>query len=130
VGTIHQELVTQTGGVAGDLCTQMFDPVFDALAMDVVTKAEVACDWAIPAAPAGMSLDKEKINVNFTLPDGTVVPLGRIPEMQTCDGREGWQYDNDDAPTKVVSCPASCERFKTSGGKVDVLFGCKSVVVM
>jgi hypothetical protein len=47
-----------------------------------------------------------------------------------CDGREGWYYDNDAAPTKVLSCPASCERFKATGGKVDVLFGCTSVVVM
>jgi hypothetical protein len=130
VGTVHQELVTQTGGVSGDLCTQMFDPVFDNLAMNVVTQAEVACDWAIPPAPQGMSLDSNKINVNFTQPDNTKVPLGRIPTGEMCDGREGWYYDNDAAPTKVLSCPASCDRFKATGGKVDVLFGCTSVVVM
>jgi hypothetical protein len=130
VGTVHQELVTQTGGTAGDLCTQMFDPVFDQLAMNVVTQAEVACDWAIPPAPQGMSLDSNKINVNFTQPDGSKVSLGRIPQGEMCDGREGWYYDNDVAPTKVLSCPASCDRFKATGGKVDVLFGCTSVVVM
>ncbi|HMI90981.1 MAG TPA: hypothetical protein VK509_06435 [Polyangiales bacterium] len=130
VGTVHQELVKQTGGVSGDLCTQMFDPVFDALAMNVVTQAEVACDWPIPPAPAGMSLDSTKINVNFTQPNGTKVSLGRIPTGEMCEGREGWYYDNDTAPTKVLSCPASCERFKAGGGKVDVLFGCTSVEVM
>jgi hypothetical protein len=129
VSTVHQELVTQTGGVAGDLCTQSFDPVFDELAMDVVMKAEIACDWPIPAPPAGQTLNRDKINVNFTQPDGTVVPLGRIPTGEMCDGREGWYYDSDDAPTTVISCPASCDRFKTSGGKVDVLFGCNSMIV-
>jgi hypothetical protein len=130
VGTVHQELVQQTGGVAGDLCTQAFDPVFDELAKAVVTNAGIACDWPIPAAPLGQSLDSEKLNVNFTQPDGTVVQLGRIPTGQQCDGREGWYYDSDTAPTTVISCPASCDRFKASGGKVDVLFGCKTVPVL
>lgn len=129
VGTVHQELVAQTMGVAGDLCMQQFDPVFDELAMAVVSNAEVACDWAIPPPPAGKSLDRDKINVKFTQPDGTVVDLGRIPEGEECDGREGWHYDDDAAPTTVISCPASCDRFRSGGGKVDVLFGCKTVVV-
>jgi hypothetical protein len=129
VGTVHQELVAQTMGVAGDLCLQQFDPVFDELAMAVVSNAEVACDWAIPPPPAGKSLDRDKINVKFTQPDGTVVDLGRIPDGETCDGREGWHYDSDAAPTTVISCPASCDRFRSGGGKVDVLFGCKTVVV-
>jgi hypothetical protein len=130
VGTVHQALVAQTGGVAGDLCTQTFDPVFDELAKQVVTSAGIACDWPIPAAPGGQSLDSERINVNFTQVDGTVVQLGRIPAGQACDGREGWYYDDDVAPTTVISCPVSCDKFKTSGGRVDVLFGCKSVEVL
>jgi hypothetical protein len=129
VGTVHQELVTQTQGVAGDLCLQQFDPVFDELAMNVVSNAEIACDWAIPPPPPGKSLDKEKINVKFTQTDGTVVDLGRIPPGEACDGREGWHYDDEAAPTTVISCPASCDRFRSGGGKVDVLFGCKTVVV-
>jgi hypothetical protein len=129
VSAVHQELVTQTGGVAGDLCTQMFDPVFDELAMDVVTKAAVACDWPIPPPPAGQTLDRDKINVNFTQPDGTVVALGRIPQGEECNDREGWHYDDDAAPTTVISCPASCQRFQATGGRVDVLFGCQGMLV-
>ena len=91
--------------------------------------AEIACDWPIPEPPAGQSLDSEKINVNFTQPDGTVVSLGRIPPGESCDGREGWYYDDDAAPTTVISCPTSCDKFKATGGKVDVLFGCKVVLV-
>jgi hypothetical protein len=129
VSPVHHALVEQTGGVSGDLCTQMFDPVFDELAMDVVTTAEIACDWPIPAPPAGQTLDRDKINVKFTQPDGAEVSLGRIPPGEECGDREGWRYDNDDAPTKVISCPASCQRFQASGGKVDVLFGCAVVLV-
>jgi hypothetical protein len=134
VSAVYPKLVTDTGGVSGDLCTQTFDPVFDALAMDVVMKAEVACDWPIPTPPAGQTLDPAKVNVNLTLPGGKVVALGKIPAGQKCDGREGWYYDHERdvdgmMPTTVLSCPASCDGFKTTGGKVDVLFGCNSMVV-
>jgi hypothetical protein len=129
VGTVYQELATQTGGVAADLCLQDFDPVFDALAKDVVMNADIACDWAIPTPPTGQTLDPDKVNVNFTQPDGVVVPLGRIPPGEMCNGREGWYYDDDSKPMKVISCPMSCDRFKAAGGKVDVLFGCSSHLV-
>jgi len=129
VGTVYQELVDQTGGVASDLCTQVFDPVFDQLAMDVAMKADFACDWPIPAAPAGQTLDPNLVNVQFTPPGGSVVSLGKIPSGEDCAGREGWFYDDDSAPTTVHACPASCDIFRDGGGKVDVLFGCNTVVV-
>lgn len=129
IGTVHQQLVQQTGGVAGDLCLQQFDPVFDALAMDVVMKAEVACDWPIPPAPAGQTLDPGLVNVRFTQPDGNVVKLGKIPDGEDCGDREGWRYDDDKAPKTVLACPASCDIFRNGGGKVDVLFGCETIVV-
>jgi hypothetical protein len=129
VGTVHQQLVTQTGGVAGDLCTQQFDPVFDLLAMDVAEKAEIACDWPIPAPPTGQTLDKNKVNVRYTRPDNTGVDVLRIPPGEDCGDREGWVYDNDELPSQVIACPASCDGFRATGGKVDVLFGCASVLV-
>lgn len=129
VGTVHQQLVTQTGGVAGDLCLQQFDPVFDLLAMDVTEKAEIACDWPIPPPPVGQTLDKNKVNVRYTRPDGTEVDVLRVPQGEDCGDREGWVYDNDDLPTQVIACPASCDGFRATGGKVDVLFGCETLVL-
>jgi hypothetical protein len=129
VGTVYEQLVTQTAGVSGDLCLQEFDPVFDALAAGVVQQAEIACDWPIPQPPPGQTLNKELVNVQYTQPDGTVVSLSKIPEGEQCDGREGWHYDNEETPTQVLSCPAACERFRTAGGRVDVLFGCNTHVL-
>lgn len=129
IGTVYRQLVAQTGGVEGDLCTQMFDPVFDKLAMGVAEKAEIACDWPIPEPPDGQFLDRNKVNVQYTQPDMTVVSLARIPDGEQCDGREGWFYDDPSDPKTVVSCPASCDIFQTTGGRVDVLFGCDSVLV-
>jgi hypothetical protein len=129
IGSVYSELVNQTSGVAGDLCLQQFDPVFDALAVDVVEKAELACQWPIPPPPPGEVLDKSLVNVQYTQPDGTVVPLAKIPEGQECEDREGWFYDDESEPSQVLSCPAACERFQEMGGKVDVLFGCVTQVL-
>lgn len=129
IGTVYEELANQTSGIASDLCLQQFDPVFDALAVDVVGKADFACDWPIPPPPAGQVLDKELVNVEYTQPDGVKVALAKIPEGEECNGREGWFYDDELAPTQVRSCPVACERFQSVGGKVDVLFGCVTQVV-
>jgi len=129
VGTVYDQLVTQTMGVSGDLCLQQFDPVFQAMAVDVAEKADIACDWPIPEPPDGQFLDLNKVNVEYTTPDGTTVGLARIPDGEDCGGREGWSYDDPANPTKVVSCPTSCDGFQDTGGRVDVLFGCDSVLV-
>jgi hypothetical protein len=129
VGNVYKTLIDQTGGVGSDLCSQDFDPVFDALAQHVAQTAEIACDFPIPPAPAGQTLDPRKVNVRFTSPAGAAVDVAKIPEGEDCNGREGWYYDNDQTPTKVISCEASCTSFRSSGGRVEVLFGCDSVVV-
>lgn len=129
VGNVYKTLIDQTGGVGSDLCMTDFDPVFDVLAQHVAATAEIACDFPIPEPPAGQDLDPHKVNVRFTTPGGAAVDVAKIPEGETCDGREGWYYDNDAAPTKVISCEASCAGFRASGGKVEVLFGCSSIEV-
>lgn len=129
IGTVYEQLVTQTMGVGGDLCLQQFDGVFAAMATDVAEKADIACDWPIPEPPQGQFLDLDKVNVEYTTPDGNKVGLARIPDGEDCDGREGWHYDDPASPTQVISCPTSCDGFQVTGGAVDVLFGCDSVLV-
>jgi hypothetical protein len=49
-----------------------------------------------------------------------------------CDlARGGWYFDVDPAtggiPTRVVVCPASCNKFKTDpAARVELRFGCKT----
>ena len=50
-----------------------------------------------------------------------------------CGTSVGWYYDNDAAPTKVMLCPAACDLANTTvgvdkPGRIDVLFGCKTVI--
>jgi Mg-chelatase subunit ChlD len=51
--------------------------------------------------------------------------IPRADNYQDCGGKTGWYYDNNVKPTKIVLCPASCQKIKDDlQSKIDVLFGC------
>jgi hypothetical protein len=128
IGTVHAELVRLTGGVSGDLCLQDFAPVFDQLAKAIITGAELACEWDIPAPPAGGMLDLGSVNVRYLDSAGSEAKLGKVSSAADCPNfKNGWYYDNEQAPTKILACPQTCTSMRESGvSKVEVLFGCKS----
>ena len=129
IGSVHEELVSKTGGVAGDLCLQQFAPVFDQLAKQVAATVTLACDWTIPPPPAGDSFDKGKSNVQVTL-DGAVEQLLKVPDVSKCGALEGWHYDDEAAPTKVVACPSTCARIQAAvDARVDLQFGCETLLI-
>lgn len=130
VGTVHRDLVAATNGVGGDLCLQDFAPVFDALAMQVVSSAKLTCEWDIPEVPGGKVFEPGKTNVKLLL-EGTEELLGRATTAGDCADSDGWHYDSESAPTKVLVCPSTCARIQAANeAKVDILFGCDSVPIM
>jgi hypothetical protein len=129
VGTVYKDLVTQTGGVSGDLCLQNFKPVFDALAKGVIGTA-LTCNWAIPPVPQGQTFNPGKVNVVFTDDSGTQHTLYKVKSQAECGPKGGWYYDDDNKPTTVIACPASCSEIKASKkGEVQVKFGCDTKVI-
>lgn len=129
VGTVHADLVMQTQGVGGDLCLQDFGPVFDELAKKVADTVTLACDWEIPATPNGETFDPGKTNVQLAL-DGATETLPKAADMAGCGDMQGWYYDDASNPRKVVACPATCGRIQAANAaKIDLLFGCETVVL-
>ena len=125
VGVVHADLVQKTKGVAGDLCLQNFQPVFDVLAAEVVTGSKIACDWSIPPPPNGEKLDVNNTAVQFTVNGVQEPPLPKIADGASCAGHEAWYYDNPAAPTRVFACPAMCQRVQAAkNAEVAVLFDC------
>lgn len=90
-------------------------------AMDQIRGALVpSCELLIPPPPAGQSFDKSKVNVTISS-GANSTELGYDP---LCAG-PGWKYNDPNAPTHVVLCPASCDPFKAdSNAQLDVAFGC------
>lgn len=132
VGSVWKEVISQTGGVDGDLCTQDFQPIFDALAAQIITGAQpLDCQWGIPPAPAGQTFDPGKVNLEFTDANMMKTTIYHVNSQAECDAvLGGWYYDDNVNPTSVIACPTSCGLIQGSaGGKVDVLFGCSTQTV-
>lgn len=131
-GEVYTDLVKKTGGVRAKVCdgSAAWGPFFDGVATAVVSTSRVACELAIPNPEAG-ALDPDAVNVRVD--DGTAKSyVPRVKDEAACAGAAGWYYDDPATPSKVLLCPTSCEGAQSKGGatapKIDVLFGCKSVV--
>ncbi|MDB4936080.1 MAG: hypothetical protein JWP87_3052 [Labilithrix sp.] len=90
-------------------------------AINQIKASALTCDYKIPAAPAGETFDRSKVNVQHTPTGGTA---GTLTYNQSCAGGTGWQYDDANNPTRILLCNASCDGVKAKSGKVDILFGC------
>jgi len=83
------------------------------------------CEYAIPPPPAGQTFDKEKVNVDLTV-NGSVESIGWVNDAAQCHPElGGWYYDDNTKPTRILTCPKSCDKIKaTVNGGVAVAFGC------
>ncbi len=127
-GQVYEDLVNATaGGIHGDLAQQDFQPIFDAVADQVIINAgALPCEYVIPAPPDGEALDPNQVNVVFT--DGANVEheIYKVDGAGDCDPVDGgWYYDNPANPTKIILCPATCDVVSNDpDATMDIVFGC------
>lgn len=123
-GDVYKDLVNQTGGIHGNLALQDFQPIFDAVADQVMLSAgKLPCEYALPD---NEELDPGMVNVLFTAGDASEHDLYNVSGLSNCDPIEGgWYYDNPGAPATIHLCPASCTMVSNDpNGRIDMLFGC------
>jgi hypothetical protein len=96
-------------------------------AIGKIKAAQLSCDYTLPTPPSGKTLDVNAVNVNYTPGGGAVKTLGY---SANCADPNGWHYDNVMTPTKIVMCADICKTLQndTSGGTVDIIFGCSTAV--
>jgi hypothetical protein len=93
----------------------------------------LACEYVIPDDKKA-SIDFNQVNLHFT---GAAAEedVPYVARAGRCDpARGGWYYDNDPqsggTPSRVIACEATCRRFRAEPtGKVELRFGCKTVVI-
>ncbi len=79
-----------------------------------------SCTYAIPAPPAGQTIDLTQVNLMVTSSGGTELIL---PDNQG-DCSEGWQLNDE---SQIVLCDATCKRVQENlSARVELLFGCAS----
>jgi hypothetical protein len=89
------------------------------------------CEFVIP--PGNGAIDFGKVNVTLQS-NGQEQTVPYVEGMDRCDpARGGWYYDVVPAagtPTRILACPATCQKFKAEREpKVSLVFGCETVVV-
>jgi uncharacterized protein YegL len=90
--------------------------------LEAIRGLTLACEYAIPPAPAGQTFAKDNVNVVFTPTNSGPSTLSYNAD---CTGGTGWHYDNAAAPTKIMLCANSCSDVQADkSGKVDIVFGC------
>jgi hypothetical protein len=85
----------------------------------------VSCSFELPSPPAGEELNLSQINVIYSPGGGAPEELVGRDDSPECT--EGWQLD---ASSRVVLCPATCEKVQSNPqGQVELLFGCDSTII-
>jgi hypothetical protein len=94
-----------------------------------VQRQLLPCEWQLPAAPAGVTLDPERVNVRLSLGGRGETGLSKVAEVSSCGDGGGWYYDDPLAPARILACPASCDALRAEPDvRVELLLGCKTVL--
>ncbi len=128
-GTVYQQLIATTGGVEGNLCEQQFQPIFEAVAQQVIGGATLSCSWEIPEPPPGEEFDKDEVNVEFDDGEGGTLEIGRVEDPSECGAVvDGWYYDDPVEPSVIIACPQTCDKIQGfAQASIAVIFGCATV---
>jgi Mg-chelatase subunit ChlD len=93
-------------------------------AMSQIRGASLACEYALPQAPAGQTLDFQKVNVQYSAGGAAAQTL---KYSDACSSADGWRYDNVQSPTKILLCQSACDKAKTdAAAKIDLVLGCQT----
>jgi hypothetical protein len=123
VDLLHQ--VAAAGGTDHALLVQVGDAARTkselTSALSAIRKQVSTCEFAIPTPRDGRTIDVNKIAVDLEMPNQSIESLTYSAD---CSAAGGWHFDAEDAPTRVVLCPKTCDAAAASGGTTQVSFHC------
>jgi hypothetical protein len=108
------------GGVGQQLITSLNDIRWKAM----------GCEFQMPVADGG-TLDPGLVNVQYRPDPGSALQtLIKRKSSQDCGDQQGWYYDNDADPTKLIMCPATCTEMQevVAAHEVHIQVGCAQVI--
>lgn len=92
-------------------------------AIDAIRTKAISCELPIPEHPkAGMTFDKDKIDVTVTVGSNT----SRLDYDPTCTASDAWHYDDEDDASEIILCPDTCAGIQSQpGADLNVDFLCE-----
>jgi hypothetical protein len=116
-GTYCHYDMTQSTNFAADLVSTI----------GVIAGQAISCDYKVPAAPAGQTIDPNKTNMIYDDGNGNTYLV--LPNQSpTCD--RGWHF-TDSTNTAITVCQITCDLLKAStnpNAKITLVFGCDTPV--
>lgn len=95
----------------------------DALAQ--VRGGLLPCEYAIPEEVTSGDVQITQVNVKIGVEGGEPEI---VPQNPDCDG-PGWHYDNPQAPSAILLCPATCDAIASDPqASIQIALGCATVV--
>lgn len=94
-------------------------------ALNDIRGSMLACEYKMPETDAG-KINPELVQVEYT-PGGATdaQKVDRVDDLASCVGGQGWYYDDNVNPTKLIMCPGTCDMLQNDeNGKVQILLGC------
>ncbi len=128
-GETYQELSRLTGGLRFPICVPAaYDVVFREIAGKVIAQSNLACDFPVPEAPAGRTLDLDRVSVaiEHETTGAATTLLGQARIAAEC-ASDAFFIDGG----RIQLCPDVCSAVRgEEGARVDVLFGCESSIIV
>jgi Mg-chelatase subunit ChlD len=123
VNKAFAQAVAKSGGSDAILITNGTQADIQAQFQTALAKVRgdgLGCEYPLPADST--KYDKTEVNVRYTDSAGAAHDLSH---SVGCASPEGWQYDNEQTPTKILLCSATCTQVKGDGlAKMQVVLGC------
>lgn len=119
----YQALSKLTGGLRFPLCEpNHYDVIFQKVAAGVVESVGLPCTYAMPEAPAGETIDLNKIVVTYAVNgSGTPLSLTRVADSSACTDN-AWYIDG---AGEIALCPSTCSAVEADpAAAIKVLTGC------
>lgn len=95
-------------------------------ALQQIQRAVSECQFNVPAGETGLA-DPDEVRLDYSSStEPTPIQLPRLGSADACEGQHGWHYDDNDAPTRLVLCPTSCDKAQSDTlVRLEVLLGCE-----
>ena len=137
VGARYYRLAGLTGGTTFSICSERWDDLWTTLRESVLVSATLPCYYALPTPAGGETLNPDQVNVTYTPSSGTGTNLPRALDAARCTDSSGtgvaaWYYDNNDAPTQIILCPAACTLVEGGGegASLNIVLGCETEMIL
>jgi hypothetical protein len=85
------------------------------------------CDFPMPEATrTGEAIDPRLVNVTYTAGDGAETRFTKVlGGADACNASVSWYYDDEEAPSRIMLCPAACGAVATDpDARFEILVGC------